>query len=280
MTEQKRNIDLIPIKKLLITIGKSLLFFIGWALLASFLPIPDSSDGAVWRFWAELIPLLAIVIMTALFWFIEKKKVPLNIVSSPLKGSAVGIIAGIVWLGAAVVILILTGTMTIVGHNSVPMLWLWIISVFLNTIMQEMLVRGYLYQLIKANYNTVAAAVVTTALFTLMHGGAFEAGIIPVLNIVTMSLLMTAVLEYTHSLTAPIIMHFIWNCVGAVILGGVSLADDYPNLCVTEFTGNALLSGGEFKIEGSVVVSLLNTALTLVFLFLMKKTSNNPTEKR
>lgn len=280
MTEQKRSIDLIPIKKLLITIGKSLLFFIGWALLASFLPIPDSSDGAVWRFWAELIPLLSIVVMTVLFWFIEKKKIPLNIVSSPMKSLTVGIIAGIVWLGAAVAILIFTGTMTVVGHNSISMLWLWIISVFLNTIMQEMLVRGYLYQLIKANYNAIAAAVITTALFTLMHGGAFEAGIIPVLNIVTMSLLMTAVLEYTHSLTAPIIMHFIWNCVGAVILGGVSLADDYPNLCVTEFTGNALLSGGEFKIEGSIVVLLLNTALALVFLFLAKKTSNNPTEKR
>ncbi len=75
-------------------------------------------------------------------------------------------------------------------------------------------------------------------------------------------------------------MHFIWNCVGAVILGGVSLADDYPNLCATEFRGNALLSGGEFKIEGSVVVSLLNTALALVFLFLAKKTSNKSTEKR
>lgn len=267
-------------QKILITIGKSLLFFIGWVLLASFLPIPDSSNGAVWRFGAELIPLLAIVIMTALFWFIEKKKIPLNIVSSPMKSLTVGIIAGIGWLGAAVAILILTRTMTVVGHNSIPMLWLWIISVFLNTIMQEMLVRGYLYQLIKANYNAIATAVVTTALFTLMHGGAFEAGIIPVLNIVTMSLLMTAVLEYTHSLTAPIIMHFIWNCVGAVILGGVSLADDYPNLCITEFTGNALLSGGEFKIEGSIVVLLLNTALALVFLFLAKKTSNNPTEKR
>ena len=159
-------------KKLLITIGKSLLFFIGWALLAGFLPIPDSSNGAVWRFWAELIPLLAIVVMTALFWFIEKKKVPLNIVSSPLKSFAIGIIAGIVWLGAAVGILILTKTMTIIGHNSVPMIWLWIISVFLNAIMQEMLVRGYLYQLIKANYNTVAAAVVTTALFTLKIGRA------------------------------------------------------------------------------------------------------------
>ena len=267
-------------KKLFITIGKSLLFFIGWVLLVSFLPILESSDGAVWRFWAELMPLLSIAVMTALFWFIEKRKIPLNIVSSPLKSLAVGVIAGIAWLGAAVGILALTGTMAVVGHNAVPKLWLWIISVFLNTVMQELLVRGYLYRLIKTNYNTVAAAAATTVLFTLMHGGAFEAGIIPVLNIVTMSLLMTVVLEYTHSLTASIIMHFIWNCVGAVILGGVSLADDYPTVCITEFTGNVLLSGGEFKTEGSVVVSLLNTALALVFLFLAKKISNKSSEKR
>ena len=44
------------------------------------------------------------------------------------------------------------------------MLWLWILSAFINTIMQEMLVRGYLYQMIKRNYNVVAATVVSTML--------------------------------------------------------------------------------------------------------------------
>ena len=42
-------------KKLLITIGKTLLFFVGWALLGSLLPVPESPNQAVWRFWAELI---------------------------------------------------------------------------------------------------------------------------------------------------------------------------------------------------------------------------------
>ena len=46
--------------------------------------------------------------------------------------------------------------------------------------MQEMLVRGYLYQMIKRNYNVVAATVVSTMLFTFAHGGAFEAGTLPV----------------------------------------------------------------------------------------------------
>ena len=62
--------------------------------------------------------------------------------------------------------------------------------------MQEVLVRGYLYQMIKNNYNIVVAVLISTGLFTFAHGGAFEAGILPVLNVITMSLFVTAVLEY------------------------------------------------------------------------------------
>lgn len=75
--------------------------------------------------------------------------------------------------------------------------------------MQEVLVRGYLYQMIKNNYNIVVAVLISTGLFTFAHGGAFEAGILPVLNVITMSLFVTAVLEYTESLVAPIVIHFL-----------------------------------------------------------------------
>jgi uncharacterized protein len=58
--------------------------------------------------------------------------------------------------------------------------------------MQEVLVRGYLYQMIKNNYNIVVAVLISTGLFTFAHGGAFEAGILPVLNVITMSLFVTS----------------------------------------------------------------------------------------
>ena len=95
--------------------------------------------------------------------------------------------------------------------------------------MQEVLVRGYLYQMIKNNYNIVVAVLISTGLFTFAHGGAFEAGILPVLNVITMSLFRDGSFwEYTESLVAPIVIHFLWNGVGAIILGGVSLAEDLP----------------------------------------------------
>lgn len=173
-----------------------------------------------------------------------KRKLRLHLIASQLKSTLIGLGAGFLWLGSTAAVLLLSGTMRFAGRNEIPhMLWLWIVSVLINSAMQELLVRGYLYQMLRANYHTAAAAAATTALFTFLHAGAFEAGLVPVLNVVTMSLLMTAVLEYTQSLLAPTLMHFIWNSIGSVILGGVALAEDYPHLYRTEFTGNVLLSG-------------------------------------
>lgn len=206
-----------------------------------------------------------------------KRKLRLHLIASPLKSTLIGLGAGFLWLGSTAAVLLLSGTMRFAGRNEIPMLWLWIVSVFINSAMQELLVRGYLYQMLKANYHTAAAAAATTALFTFLHAGAFEAGLVPVLNVVTMSLLMTAVLEYTQSLLAPTLMHFIWNSIGSVILGGVALAEDYPHLYRTEFTGNVLLSGGAPKMEGSLVVLIVNLLLIAVFgILLRKKTHEHP----
>ncbi len=260
-------------KKLLLSSLKAIVFFVGWAICAGMIPIPNVKSAVIWRFWAELIPFLVIVVMTVIFWLIDKRKIKLHLVGKPVYNILLGFVVGTVWLGSSIGILSLMGILHIDGSNRVSMLWLWLFSAFMNTIMQEMLVRGYLYQMIKKNYNTVAAVIVSTALFTLAHGGAFEAGVIPVLNVLTMSLFMTAVLEYTGSLIAPVVIHFLWNGIGAIILGGVSLAADYPHLFNMTISGNEILSGGSCKIEGSIVVLIVNIVLLLSFVIAKKKKS-------
>ncbi len=258
-------------KKFIIVVAKSFLYFIGWAMLASFIPLPNTEIPAIWRFWAELVPFLCIVGITFLFWLIERRKTQVFPICHFAKDCVIGILGGAVWLGLTFLIMLFLGVLKVESVNTVSFLWLWIFSVFINTVMQELLVRGYLYQLIKGNYNVVCATIISSALFTFMHGGAFEAGIIPVLNVLSMSLLMTVVLEYTHSLLVPIIMHFFWNAVGAVILGGVSLAEDYPHLFTITFDGSTLLSGGIYKMEGSIVVLILNLILIAVLMFFLRQ---------
>lgn len=80
---------------------------------------------------------------------------------------------------------------------------------------------------------------------------------------------MTIVLEYSGSLIAPTVMHFLWNGIGALVLGGVLLAEDYPSWLRTGFTGNDLLSGGACKLEGSLIVLFVNVILIALFLYTM-----------
>ena len=258
-----------------ISINKSANFFVGWVICVSVIPIPDTASAVIWRFWAELIPLLSIIVLTLIFLLIDKRKTQLHLTGRPVYNIILGCVTGSVWIGISVGILSIIGVVHIDGRNQISMLWLWMVSAFLNTVMQEMLVRGYLYQMLKSNYNTVAAVIVSTGLFTFAHGGAFEAGILPVLNVITMSLFVTAVLEYTDSLIAPIVIHFLWNGVGAIILGGVSLAEDYPHLFNMVISGNPILSGGSCKIEGSIIVLLMNLILMIGFIIAKKEKNRN-----
>ena len=258
-------------KKIALSFVRCITFFVGWALAASLLPLPPAEDPAVWRLWAELIPLLAVMAFTLLFWLLEGRRVPLRLVRAPGRGLLIGAAAGVLWLAAPTLAMYAAGVIQMEGVNQVQHFSLWVAAAVLNVAMQELLVRGYLYQMLRQRHGLMAAVTVTSALFTLLHGGAFEAGLVPVLNVLTMSLLMTAALEYTGSLAAPIVMHAVWNGVGALVLGGVSLAEDYPHLLNMTFSGGEFLSGGACKIEGSVFVLLTNGVLLLLFAALARR---------
>ena len=58
-------------------------------------------------------------------------------------------------------------------------------------------------------------------------------------------------------------------------MGGVSLADDYPHLFNMEINGNTVLSGGNCKIEGSLIVFIVNLILIIGFIIVNKKKQRN-----
>ena len=93
------------LKKIGITVIKSAGFFLGWVIIASILPLSSSEEPAVWRLWAEIMPLLAIIAFTFIFWLIEKKNIKLHLFDNPVKGIALGAITGIVWLAFPVLIM-------------------------------------------------------------------------------------------------------------------------------------------------------------------------------
>ena len=117
----------------MLTILKIAIFFFGWAVLAGFIDI-RIDDPVLWRFFAELIPLLVMAAFTAVFLLIEKRKIKIPVMQNIGRGVLAGSLSGIVWIGAAAGILVLTKQLTVTAKNDIPMLWLWILSVIENQI--------------------------------------------------------------------------------------------------------------------------------------------------
>lgn len=108
-----------------------------------------------------------------------------------------------------------------------------------------------------------------------LFGGFFEAGVIPVLNVITMCLFTTIFYETERTLLAPIMAHAVCNIVGAIFLGCVNLAEDYTHMFTLISSQNILLSCGEYKIEASIIVTIINIVLTTLFFIKLKLLNRN-----
>lgn len=266
-------------KKVLIAIGKVTVFIFLWiAIISIGFSIIDKftiHNKAVLRLWWEVIPLIFAIILTFIFIkFIDKDKfqIKISILSSK---NIIAIVIGLCWIFIPIFILRLLGYLEFNGKNTVTQLPIWIIAMLINVIMQELLVRGYIFNLFKESYSSIVAVIVTTLLFLALHGGAFEEGIIAILNIITMSIFMSLLLIYTDNLLVPIIVHFIWNCVGSIGVGLISVAEDYPVLWNFSITGRKLISGGLMKLEGSIVVTAINFILVIIICFVKRHRDNS-----
>lgn len=252
--EQDRSI----IKK----VGLPIIYFVLWLTLVVFLfQLTDVFDlgDAGFRLMGEFVPLIAILILGFSFNKIfEKNRLKQRFyLDGKEMLEAFGL--GIVWFFGAFLLYFLINSLTFekVSVN----LFVWLIALFLNTIMQEYMIRGFLYEYLSTYWNPVVAITTTTILFLLFHGGALESGLISTLNVITMSLFMTLLLEGTKNLIPCIIVHFVWNALGGLVFNLVNLAEDYPSLIKVSVTGSKLFTGGAIKLEGSVITLMMNSLL-------------------
>lgn len=258
------------VKKFFVNFFKIILFFTLWALSLSLIDI-DFKDPVLWRFWAEFVPFISVVFYTIIFLYFEKNRSYSPIRENFKKASLDGTIIALFWLIIPVIILLLSGKLRIQGEKQVAYLGVWISSAFINVLMQELLIRGYIYGLLKKEYSTTVAVLISSLIFTLLHGGAFEEGIIPVLNVVTMSLFMSFLYEYEGSLMAPVMAHSIWNILGGIFLGTVSLAPDYPSLYSLNINNSPGVGRVQYKLEYSLLILLINILLSVYFYWKMRK---------
>lgn len=165
--------------------------------------------------------------------------------------------AGLVVLTFAV--LAALGVYQFSGVNALSVLLLLpLAELVLVGMAEEMMFRGVLFGVTARALGSKAAIVISSLVFALAHLPNAGFSLLAITGLVAYGVLQAALYMQTRRLWVCIGTHVGWNyCVGQVFSSTVSGHADTGGLLRGELAGNAMLTGGAFGVEASLVTVLL-----------------------
>jgi membrane protease YdiL (CAAX protease family) len=221
--------------------------------------------------WGNLISAGVATTLTVAIW--ERGQWPIGLFAAP-RLALPELLRGLWWgflliSGCAALIVLST---SIRHHPGSGFPWLELIVVFLPAVFhEELLFRGYPFQKL-LRWNRPFAILVVSLIFAALHAGNSSVTTIGLVNIFLGGILLSLAYARYGRLWFPIGIHLAWNLTTGPILGHeVSGYESMRTLLIEVGSGPDLLTGGEFGIEGSVLMTLTE----LVAIALMIRASPN-----
>ena len=176
-------------------------------------------------------------------------------------------------LGAGLVVLTFVvlaalGVYQLSGVNSLSVLLLLpLAELVLVGMAEEMMFRGILFGVTARALGSKAAIVISSLVFALAHLPNAGFSLLAILAITSYGVLQAALYMQTRRLWVCIGTHVGWNyCVSQVFSSTVSGHAATDGLLRGELLGNAMLTGGAFGVEASLVTVLLISAVAAYML--------------
>ena len=143
------------------------------------------------------------------------------------------------------------------GIIAVGSVFFFMIAYIIQGANEEIVTRGWLFQVIGTRYKPWIGALVSSLLFALMHGANKGASIIAILNLFLFSFLLVLFILKDHNIWAACGWHSSWNWTMGNVLGlSVSGREGVVTLVNLQTTGSKTMSGGEFGPEGSIMTTV------------------------
>ena len=142
------------------------------------------------------------------------------------------------------------------------------LALIVNVVAQQLLLTGYLFAIARTKAGLLAAVVLSGLLFTGYHAPAFHGAWLPAANVFCTATLFCLAREVSGDIWLPVGLHAAWNfllgpVLGLTVSGTDSLGEGWRAF---QLDGPAWATGGEFGIEGSVLVTAATIVLITAFL--------------
>ena len=143
---------------------------------------------------------------------------------------------------------------------------LGVVLFVLVALSEELLLRGYVLNNLMKSMHRMAALLVSSVFFSLLHIFNANFSWIGFCNIILAGILLGLPYIYTKSLWLPIALHFSWNFFQGIIFGFNVSGHVTYSLLTQSRTADNIWNGGKFGFEGSAL-SLVFQAIAIFFLW-------------
>lgn len=189
----------------------------------------------------------------------------------------VGLAGGFVLFGAAVLLAIVSGTVTLTpvkDSSSLLLLPLFFIGFLIQGMSEELLCRSYLMISLSRKWPVWIGVVGNALLFSLLHLGNPNVSLIALINIFLFGLFASLLTLRRGSIWMVGAIHSMWNFAQGNLFGipvsGLTGLPSPLTATVKEGAWQTLISGGSFGLEGGLAVTVVLLAACGLVLFLPK----------
>jgi membrane protease YdiL (CAAX protease family) len=141
------------------------------------------------------------------------------------------------------------------------------LAIFFGAMGEELLFRGYAFQLLVRAVGPFATILPTGVIFGLMHSGNPEANALGIINTIAWGILLGYAVWRTGALWLPIGLHFGWNVTLPLLGSNLSGFTMGVTGYTLEWNVGVLWSGGGYGVEGSV----LTTGIVVALFFVLRR---------
>lgn len=196
-----------------------------------------------------------------------------------------GALIGIVMISVVALVNAVSGSASIGaldGSAVVPALIL-LLGFVVQGSTEELYARGYLVQAVAWKWGLIAAFVIQTIWFTLLHGANGGITIIPVLNLALVAVFLGCWSLAEGGLWGVCAFHALWNW-GQGNLWGANVSNMEVSTSMFSFDpapgASELLTGGGFGFEGSIISSIVLAIGTVVAFFAWRRNRRLDAERQ
>lgn len=279
MTEQNKHIGWQRILLLIIPY----IFIIGiLELIGAFISGIDTSNiesdkTSIQLLIMQIFSLLGTAIVLWIFMKYQDKEKFIRLgfeIKNRIKEFNVGIGIGLIIMGIGYILLLFLNEISfqrIVFSTNEILISILIFCIV--AIVEETLFRGYILRNLMISFNKYIALILSSILFSLMHGFNPNIDLFALINLFLAGILFGLPYIHTRNLWFPIALHFSWNFFQSLFGFNVSGKDVY-SLIEFSLSEKNILNGGAFGFEGSIfsVIMMIITIVLIEIYYRNKKT--------